>query len=41
MFNPAWVESELQRDHGNEEVVGDAVDERNDGYVSAEEAEEE
>lgn len=37
MFDPAWVERELAR--GNEEVVGDALDERADGYVSEAEAE--
>jgi hypothetical protein len=37
MFEPAWVERELTR--GNEEVVGEALDERVDGYVSEAEAE--
>ncbi|GHJ88573.1 hypothetical protein NliqN6_4975 [Naganishia liquefaciens] len=39
MFDPAWIERELAR--GNEEVVGDALDERADGYVSEAAAEEE
>lgn len=37
MFDPAWVERELTR--GNDEVAGEALDERVDGYVSASEAE--
>lgn len=37
MFDPEWVERELTR--GNEEVAGDALDERIDGYVSEAEAE--
>ncbi|KAJ9105146.1 hypothetical protein QFC19_003604 [Naganishia cerealis] len=33
MFDPDWIENEMQRDHGNEEVTGDAIDEMRDGRL--------
>ncbi|KAJ9124024.1 hypothetical protein QFC22_000817 [Naganishia vaughanmartiniae] len=39
MFDPEWVESELQRDHGIEDLQGEGLEETRDAYVSASEAE--
>lgn len=39
MFDPEWVENELQRDHGVEDLQGEGLEETQDAYVSASEAE--